>query len=156
MYEANKYTFNDGVKLLFMAVDACLEVEGTVPGYIFLFDMKGVKIAHLARLSLSFLRKFFQYIQVINFSIYLFKQIWHINIRQVNYCNNALLDIDNSQIFVTLYRESQIFESEGTHILSHIVISASSWIQAMKTKQLYFCHLQITLQGCIETCPKNR
>lgn len=62
-YESSKYNFSDGVKLLVMAVDACLLVEGTSPGYIFLFDMKGVKLGHLARLSLSLLRKFFQYIQ---------------------------------------------------------------------------------------------
>lgn len=63
-YEASKYVFSDGVKFLCMAVDACLQVEGTVPGYIFLFDMKGVKLTHLTRLSFTLLKKFFQYIQV--------------------------------------------------------------------------------------------
>ncbi|XP_014245765.1 retinol-binding protein pinta-like isoform X2 [Cimex lectularius] len=63
-YEANKYVFNDGVKLLAMAIDACLCVEGTVPGYVFLFNMKGVRFSHLMRLSVSSMRKFFRYIQV--------------------------------------------------------------------------------------------
>ncbi|XP_022187145.1 alpha-tocopherol transfer protein-like isoform X4 [Nilaparvata lugens] len=62
-FEAGKYTFNDGVKVLSMAIDACLSVEGTVPGYIFLFDMKGVRLGHLTRLSISSLRKFFLYLQ---------------------------------------------------------------------------------------------
>lgn len=62
--DASKYVFVDGVKLLAMAIDACNFVEGTLPGYVFLFDMKGVKLAHLTRLNLSQLKKFFSYVQV--------------------------------------------------------------------------------------------
>ncbi|XKL64339.1 hypothetical protein PGB90_004425 [Kerria lacca] len=61
--DASKYVFVDGVKLLAMAIDACNFVEGTLPGYVFLFDMKGVKLAHLTRLNLSQLKKFFSYVQ---------------------------------------------------------------------------------------------
>lgn len=32
VFEPKQYVFNDGVKLLSMAIDACLNVEGTVPG----------------------------------------------------------------------------------------------------------------------------
>lgn len=64
LYDASKYVFTDGVKCLAMCIDACLHVEGTVPGYVFLFDMKGVKLTHLTRLSLSALKKFFLYVQV--------------------------------------------------------------------------------------------
>lgn len=64
IFEANKYVFNDGVKLLIMAMDACFKVDGTCPGYIFLFDMRGVRLGHLTRLSISSLRKFFMFIQV--------------------------------------------------------------------------------------------
>lgn len=64
IFEANKYVFNDGVKLLVMAMDACFKVDGTCPGYIFLFDMRGVRLGHLTRLSISSLRKFFTFIQV--------------------------------------------------------------------------------------------
>lgn len=63
VYDASKYVFTDGVKCLSMCIDACLHVEGTVPGYIFLFDMKGVRLTHLTRLSLSALKKFFLYVQ---------------------------------------------------------------------------------------------
>ncbi|KAK9499788.1 hypothetical protein O3M35_002760 [Rhynocoris fuscipes] len=62
-YEASKYVFADGVKLLIMSIDACLNCEGTVPGYVFLFNMKGVRLTHLTRLSITLLRKFFEFIQ---------------------------------------------------------------------------------------------
>lgn len=65
VFEASKYVFNDGVKLLTMALEACFKVDGTCPGYIFLFDMRGVRLGHLTRLSISSLRKFFTFIQVI-------------------------------------------------------------------------------------------
>ncbi|CAH0713490.1 unnamed protein product, partial [Brenthis ino] len=61
--EPSKYYFEAGCKLLFMTVDACLSKRGPQPGYIFLFDMRGVKLGHLTRVSLSSLRKFFQYVQ---------------------------------------------------------------------------------------------
>ncbi|KAL1453849.1 hypothetical protein WDU94_010159 [Cyamophila willieti] len=61
--EPSKYVFQDSVKILSMSIDACLHVEGTVPGYIFLFDMAGVRLGHLLRLNLGLLSKFFQYIQ---------------------------------------------------------------------------------------------
>ncbi|KAG7303323.1 hypothetical protein JYU34_011813, partial [Plutella xylostella] len=61
--EPSKYHLEPGCKLLFMTVDACLSKRGPQPGYIFLFDMTGVKFGHLTRVSLSTLRKFFAYIQ---------------------------------------------------------------------------------------------
>lgn len=61
--EPSKYHFEPGCKLLFMTVDACLSKRGPQPGHIFLFDMQGVKLGHLTRVSLSSLRKFFQYVQ---------------------------------------------------------------------------------------------
>ncbi|XP_012252557.1 alpha-tocopherol transfer protein-like [Athalia rosae] len=59
----NQYMFNDGIKLLGMTTDASLYSEGCSPGYIFLFDMRGVKLGHLTRLSISSIRKFFEYLQ---------------------------------------------------------------------------------------------
>ncbi|XP_012272857.1 alpha-tocopherol transfer protein isoform X2 [Orussus abietinus] len=59
----SQYMFNDGIKLLLMTLDASLYTEGCSPGYIFLFDMQGVKLGHLTRLSISSIRKFFEYIQ---------------------------------------------------------------------------------------------
>ncbi|XP_034952687.1 alpha-tocopherol transfer protein-like [Chelonus insularis] len=59
----NQYVFNNGIKLLQMSVDANLYTEGCSPGYIFLFDMQGVRLGHLTRLSISSIRRFFEYIQ---------------------------------------------------------------------------------------------
>lgn len=64
IYDASKYHFVEGVKLLAMAIDSAQYVDGTLPGYIFLFDMQGVKLTHLTRLSIGALRKFFLYVQV--------------------------------------------------------------------------------------------
>ncbi|XP_050353715.1 alpha-tocopherol transfer protein-like isoform X1 [Nymphalis io] len=68
--EPSKYHFEPGCKLLFMTVDSCLSKRGPQPGHIFVFDMRGVRLGHLTRVSLSFqkdrqssLRKFFQYVQ---------------------------------------------------------------------------------------------
>lgn len=63
IYDASKYHFVEGVKLLAMAIDSAQYVDGTLPGYIFLFDMQGVKLTHLTRLSIGALRKFFLYVQ---------------------------------------------------------------------------------------------
>ena len=57
------YMFNDGIKLLLMTLDASLHVSGCSPGYVFLFDMQGVRIGHLTRLSISSIRHFFEYLQ---------------------------------------------------------------------------------------------
>lgn len=46
-----------------MSVDASLYYEGCAPGYIFLFDMTGVRLGHLTRLSLTSIRRFFEYLQ---------------------------------------------------------------------------------------------
>ncbi|KAI5695673.1 hypothetical protein M8J75_001756 [Diaphorina citri] len=62
-FEPSKYVFQDSVRLLAMSIDACLHVEGTVPGYIFLFDMAGVRLGHVLRLSVGQLSKFFLYLQ---------------------------------------------------------------------------------------------
>ncbi|XP_044000943.1 alpha-tocopherol transfer protein-like isoform X2 [Aphidius gifuensis] len=62
-YRSSKYILNDGIKLLQMSVDASLYYEGCTPGYIFLFDMKGVGLGHLTRLSITSIRKFFEYLQ---------------------------------------------------------------------------------------------
>ncbi|XP_021205419.1 alpha-tocopherol transfer protein-like isoform X1 [Bombyx mori] len=68
--DPSKYSLETGVKLLFMTLDACLYKRGPSPGFIFLFDMRGVRFGHITRISLfcqkerkRSLRKFFNYIQ---------------------------------------------------------------------------------------------
>lgn len=57
------YVFNDGIKLLLMSVDASLYTDGCSPGYVFLFDMQGVRLGHLMRLSINSIRRYFEYLQ---------------------------------------------------------------------------------------------
>lgn len=59
----SQYMFNDGIKLLLMSVDASLYTNGCSEGYIFLFDMDGVGLGHLTRLSINSIRRFFEYLQ---------------------------------------------------------------------------------------------
>uniref|UniRef100_A0ABD2XKG1 CRAL-TRIO domain-containing protein n=1 Tax=Trichogramma kaykai TaxID=54128 RepID=A0ABD2XKG1_9HYME len=59
----SRYQFADSVKLLLMSMDASLHEVGCVPGHVFLFDMRGVGIGHLTRLSLAGIKRFFEYIQ---------------------------------------------------------------------------------------------
>ena len=54
---------NDGVKLLNMALDASIYSHGCSPGYIYLFDMHGAGLGHLMRLSITSIRRFFEYVQ---------------------------------------------------------------------------------------------
>lgn len=55
--------FNDGIKLLLMTLDASLHGNGCTPGYVFLFDMHGAGLRHLTRLSVSSIRRYFEYLQ---------------------------------------------------------------------------------------------
>ncbi|XP_067015078.2 alpha-tocopherol transfer protein-like [Anabrus simplex] len=64
--EPSHYVFNDGVKLLFMGMDAGLHKYGSVPGFVIVFDMKGVRLGHLTRLNLRALHRFFIYVQEAN------------------------------------------------------------------------------------------
>lgn len=59
----SQYMFDDGIKLLLMSIDASLYTDGCSAGYIFLFDMAGVRLGHLTRLSINSIRRFFEYLQ---------------------------------------------------------------------------------------------
>jgi len=63
-YDASKLTFNDAMKTFFLFNDIELSEEGLCPGYIVIFDMKGISLSHLAKINLSSIRKFMTYIQV--------------------------------------------------------------------------------------------
>lgn len=58
-----KLIFSDAVKGFCMYNDCILSEDGLVEGYIVLFDMKGVSLGHLARVSLPALKAFMVYIQ---------------------------------------------------------------------------------------------
>jgi hypothetical protein len=61
--DPTKMVFAECVKTFLMFNDIVLSEDGIEEGYIVLFDMKGVQLGHLARVSLPALRCFFLYIQ---------------------------------------------------------------------------------------------
>ncbi|XP_019875877.2 alpha-tocopherol transfer protein [Aethina tumida] len=61
--DPTKVNFADGVKGFCMYNDCILSEDGLQEGYVVLFDMKGVSIGHLARVSLPALKCFMAYIQ---------------------------------------------------------------------------------------------
>ncbi|KAL1501765.1 hypothetical protein ABEB36_007032 [Hypothenemus hampei] len=61
--DPTKMNFNDVVKGFCMYNDCVLSEDGLQEGYIVIFDMKGVSIGHLARVSLPALKCFMYYIQ---------------------------------------------------------------------------------------------
>ncbi|KAL1130519.1 hypothetical protein AAG570_011765, partial [Ranatra chinensis] len=62
-FDPRKFVLAKCVKLLCVAAEACTFIEGTIPGYIFLFDTKGIRLGHLMRLPFSQLKKLFIYTQ---------------------------------------------------------------------------------------------
>ncbi|XP_063695585.1 alpha-tocopherol transfer protein-like [Culicoides brevitarsis] len=61
--KAGNYMFDEAIKTYLMAIDSCLYTQGPRKGIIFLFDMKNVTLAHLTRISIRGIRKFFFYVQ---------------------------------------------------------------------------------------------
>lgn len=61
--DPSKMNFTEAVKSFCMFNDAQISVDGIMEGYIVIFDMKGVRLGHLARVQFSPLRVFMSYIQ---------------------------------------------------------------------------------------------
>ncbi|BET00530.1 CRAL/TRIO domain [Nesidiocoris tenuis] len=62
--DTSKFVLDDGIKLLFMVVDTILRNEHTdAKGLLFVFDNTGTTLGHLARVSLSSVKKYFIYVQ---------------------------------------------------------------------------------------------
>ncbi|XP_065333942.1 alpha-tocopherol transfer protein-like [Cloeon dipterum] len=61
--EPSKANFVELMKAFFVFADFRISEDGLAPGYIVVFDMKGVSIGHLTRVSLPALKKFMVYIQ---------------------------------------------------------------------------------------------
>ncbi|KAK6636496.1 hypothetical protein RUM43_010157 [Polyplax serrata] len=61
--DISKLQFVDAMKAFFLFNDVRLSEDGLSPGYIVIFDMKGVSFSHLAKINLSAVRKFMNYIQ---------------------------------------------------------------------------------------------
>ncbi|KAE8739974.1 hypothetical protein FOCC_FOCC014546 [Frankliniella occidentalis] len=52
-----------GMKSFFAFNDVRLSEDGVIPGYVVVFDMRGITLSHLAIVTLSGIRKFMHYIQ---------------------------------------------------------------------------------------------
>jgi len=63
-HDPAKYSFTACVKVLQLVMETHSREQGTAPGFIFVYDMKGVTVAHLGRTSLSAVRQYLIYVQV--------------------------------------------------------------------------------------------
>jgi hypothetical protein len=64
--DASKFSLEDCFNGWFMLQDITMREQGTVPGFVFLMDMKAASLAHITKISISALRKYYMYIQVWN------------------------------------------------------------------------------------------
>lgn len=62
--DPSKVNFANAVKAFCMFNDMMISQDGIIEGYIVVFDMKGLRLGHLAKIQLSALRTFMAYIQV--------------------------------------------------------------------------------------------
>jgi hypothetical protein len=69
--DPSKFSHVHALKTYIMTQDAFMVETGTVSGYVFLLDVKECKVGHLARVSISCMKLYADYIQV-HFHILLF------------------------------------------------------------------------------------
>jgi hypothetical protein len=62
--DPSKANFTELMKAFLIHADIRLSEDGLAPGYIVLFDMKGISLGHIPKVSLPSLRRFMVYIQV--------------------------------------------------------------------------------------------
>jgi hypothetical protein len=62
--DASKFSYDDCLKSWFMVQDVALLEHGAVSGFVFVFDMKGLGLGHITKMSLSSVKKYYMYIQV--------------------------------------------------------------------------------------------
>jgi hypothetical protein len=63
-YDPSRFFFEDCVNTWFMLQDITMRELGTVPGFVFVVDMKGASMGHITKVSLATLKKYYMYIQV--------------------------------------------------------------------------------------------
>ena len=62
--DASKFSYENALHTWFMLQDITLWEHGAVPGFVFVADMKGSTLAHVARIRIASVKKYFTYIQV--------------------------------------------------------------------------------------------
>ncbi|XP_069680007.1 retinol-binding protein pinta-like isoform X3 [Periplaneta americana] len=63
-YDSGKYSFIGMTKAFFMFNDVRLAEDGLEPGYVIVFDLKGATLGHLAKVTLTAVRKCMIYVQL--------------------------------------------------------------------------------------------
>jgi hypothetical protein len=63
--DASKFSYEDCLKSWFMLQDVTLLEHGAVSGFVFVLDMKGLGLGHVTKMSLSSIKKYYMYIQVL-------------------------------------------------------------------------------------------
>jgi hypothetical protein len=63
-YDPSKLSVEDCLNGWFMSQDITMRELGTVPGFVFLMDMKGTSMGHIPKISLASLKIYYMYIQV--------------------------------------------------------------------------------------------
>lgn len=62
--DPSEYIFADALKIFTMLVDTIVENEPLCPGYRIIFDMAGITLGHVNRLSIGLMEKILFYLQV--------------------------------------------------------------------------------------------
>jgi hypothetical protein len=62
--DARKFSHADAMKTYVMAQDAFMVETGTVSGYVLVADVKDCGVGHLARIKISYVKLYAEYIQV--------------------------------------------------------------------------------------------
>ncbi|XP_026755014.3 alpha-tocopherol transfer protein-like [Galleria mellonella] len=97
--EPSKYNFELGCRLLFMTIDSYLTKCGPQKGVIFLYDMRGVKLGHLTRCGLSYLRKYFQYTQ----------EALPIRMKEIHVLNSEPI-VDKLMLLIKPFMDKKLFD----------------------------------------------
>lgn len=63
-FEPSKFDFNAAVKAAVAMLDLAIATNPSMEGFLLIFDMKHVQLGHVARITLSTLKKIMMYIQV--------------------------------------------------------------------------------------------
>jgi hypothetical protein len=62
--DVSKFSFENILNTWFMLQDITLWENGTVPGFVFVGNMKGTTFAHVTRMHIATAKKYYTYIQV--------------------------------------------------------------------------------------------
>lgn len=61
---SEEFDLDAAIKAALLGLDAVVNDDRAVPGYVVLFDMRGLHMGHLKTLNLATIRHFFLYVQV--------------------------------------------------------------------------------------------